>query len=312
MHGIYDRRSLLFCRQPSGTEDIHEAATFQIDSRVQAYATLLEDTKLLDQLSLGDMVALQAKYHTNCLARLYNHARKAKSEGPKDTDQEPRVSAIVFAELLLYIEETRLDEETEPVFKLADLVQLYQSRMEQLEVSIDTRVHSTSLKQRLIAQFPDMQAHNKGRDVLMVFEEDVGTAFATACGLDCDSNAVHLARAAQIVQCQMFREAKTFNGFPERCQEESVPLLLLGLVCVILMGPSIKKTDGRHNPCNTCTFPNIEVQQQHQAQADTWHIISQRQTQHCTGDTSSNILRDNVACSHMQVDTNRQAVTPGY
>ena len=78
------------------------------------------------------MVAL--KNHTNCLVGLYNRARKAKSEGPKDSHLS-EVSAIVFTELVLYIEETRLDEDTAPVFKLADLVQLYQSRMEQLEGS---------------------------------------------------------------------------------------------------------------------------------------------------------------------------------
>ena len=150
------------------------------------------------------------------------------------------MSAIVFAELVVYIEETRLDEETAPIFKLVDLVQLFQSRMEQLEVSANTRVHSTRLKHRLLAQFPDMQAHNKGRDVLMVLEEDVGAALATAWVLDCDSDAVHLASAVQIVRRQMFREAKPFNGFPERCQEESVPSLLLGLVSRILEGPSIK------------------------------------------------------------------------
>ena len=106
-----------FCGQPSGTEDIHEAATFQIDSLVQACATLLEDTKLLGQLSAGDMVALEAMYHTSSLVGLYNRAIKAKSEGPKDTDLERRVSAIAFAKLVLCIEETRLDEETAPVFQ---------------------------------------------------------------------------------------------------------------------------------------------------------------------------------------------------
>ena len=86
------------------TEDIHEAATFQIDSKARACATLLEDTKLLVKLSAGDLVALEAKYYTNCLVGLYYHARGAKSEGPKDTDHERRVSAIVFAELVHYIE----------------------------------------------------------------------------------------------------------------------------------------------------------------------------------------------------------------
>ena len=45
----------------------------------------------------------------------------------------------------------------------------------------------------------------------MVFEEDVVAALATACGLECDSDAVHLARAAQIVQ--------------RKCLEKPCPLM---------------------------------------------------------------------------------------
>ena len=62
----------------------------------------------------------------------------------------------MFAELVLYIEETRQRDETIPVFKLAELSQLYKSRMEQLGVDVDNRVHSTWLKERLLAEFPDM------------------------------------------------------------------------------------------------------------------------------------------------------------
>ena len=81
-------------------------------------------------------------------------------------------------------------------------------------------------------------AHNEGRDILMVFDEDVGAALARACGLD--SDAVHLARAAQIVRHHMIWESKPFNGFREGCQKESIPSLLLGLVSMILEAPSIK------------------------------------------------------------------------
>ena len=153
-----------------------------------------------------------------------------------------------------------------------------------------------------------MQAHNKGRNVLMVFEEYVGAALATACGLDCDSDGVHLARAAQIVQQKMFKKPTPlmdsqkdtkrnfFFTFPRPCEHDS-------------RGSQHQRPDARHNPYSTCSCLNIEVQQL-QALADTWHIISQHQAQHCTGDTSSNIHRDDVACSHMQEGTNRQTVTP--
>ena len=120
------------------------------------------------------MVAQDAKYHKKCLSVLHHRVRKAESEGPNYKANEREVSGIVFAELVLYIEEARLDEERAQVFKLSNLVELYPSRMQQLGVKLATRVHSIRLKQRLLAQFSDMRAHTKGRDVLMVFEEDVG------------------------------------------------------------------------------------------------------------------------------------------
>ena len=64
-------------------------------------------------------------------------------------------------------------------------------------------------KQRLLAQFPDMQAHNKARDVLKVFEKDVGAALARARGLD--SDAVHLACAAPYVS-----RRQVFQWIPKR------------------------------------------------------------------------------------------------
>ncbi|KAJ8416192.1 hypothetical protein AAFF_G00382140 [Aldrovandia affinis] len=129
------------------------------------------------------MVATEAKYHTKCLVRLYNRERKANLEGINDNGKGQAASAsdIVFAELVLYIDETRQDEETASVFKLAELAQLYNSRMEQLGVEVDGRVHTTRLKERLLAEFPDMRSYSKGREVLMAFEVDVSTALAKAC-----------------------------------------------------------------------------------------------------------------------------------
>ena len=150
------------------------------------------------------------------------------------------MDAIVFAELVMYIEEARFEESTTPVFKLADMAQLYSLRLQQLGVTNEKRMHTTRLKQRLLACFPDMRAQSKGRDVLLAFDEDVGYALSKACEQDCDSDAVHLARAAQIVRRHMF-DLNTFTGsFEENCQEKSVPHLLLALVSMVLEGPSIK------------------------------------------------------------------------
>ena len=76
-----------FCRQAAGNEGLREAATFKLDHRVRAAATLLQDTELLGQLSAGDMVAIEAKYHARCLLRLYHRARRATLEGLKVNGQ---------------------------------------------------------------------------------------------------------------------------------------------------------------------------------------------------------------------------------
>ena len=131
-----------FCRQPAGTDGVDEVATFQMDSNVRDWATI--HTELLGRPSAWDMVAQDAKYHKKCLSVLHNRVRKAVSEGPKYKANEREVSGIVFA--VLYIEEARLDEEMAQMFSLAYIVELYQSRMQQLGVKLDTRVHSTRPK----------------------------------------------------------------------------------------------------------------------------------------------------------------------
>ena len=132
-----------FFRQPAGTDGVHDVATFQMGSKVRDWASILEDTELLGRLSAGDMVTQDAKYHKKCLSVLQNRVRKAESGGLNYKAKEREVSNIVFAELVLYIEEARLDEVTAQVFKLANLVELYQSRMQQLGVKLETKVHST-------------------------------------------------------------------------------------------------------------------------------------------------------------------------
>ena len=94
-----------FCRQAAGNEGLREAATFKLDHRVCAAATLLQDTELLGRLSAGDMVAIEAKYHARCLLRLYHCTRRATLESLEDNGQghAASTSGVVFAELVLYI-----------------------------------------------------------------------------------------------------------------------------------------------------------------------------------------------------------------
>jgi hypothetical protein len=93
----------IFCGQSKSEGLLHQVLTMEMDSHVRASAILVEDNELLGKLSLGDMVALEHKYHKDCLSRLHNRARSAKRDTPNDTDNDCTVSGIVFAELVMYI-----------------------------------------------------------------------------------------------------------------------------------------------------------------------------------------------------------------
>ena len=51
------------------------AETCDIDWRVRKGTLLLNDEKLITKLSEGDMDAIEAKYHANCLCNFYSKLR---------------------------------------------------------------------------------------------------------------------------------------------------------------------------------------------------------------------------------------------
>ncbi len=62
-----------------------------------------------------------------------------------------------------------------------------------------------------------------------------------ACEHDSDTDAVHLAKAANIVRMDMFKMKNQFSGsFGTKCQEESVSVSLLALVSMVINGSNIE------------------------------------------------------------------------
>ncbi len=118
-----------FCGVASG--DLHQASTFNVDSRVRKCAIDLEDTLLLAKLSAGDMISQEAVYHDRCPVSLYNRASRQTASETSSTGTK-RLEGIALAELTSFMEETRANSEVKPAFKLADLGRLYKSRLENL------------------------------------------------------------------------------------------------------------------------------------------------------------------------------------
>ena len=233
------------CDEPgTDTLPLHEAMTPQITRRVRQCALKTQNQKIIAMLSAGDLVALEAKYHTHCLVKLYNTSRR-NIEEDREENTDGVAHGLALVELIGYIEEVKSsDVSRAPIFKLADPLQLYTDRIKELGVDVGGRVHSTHLKDRILANVLGLQAYKQGRDVMLSFDNDIGHALRDACVDDDDDEAICLAKAADIIRRDMLKKNAQFDGsFLSGCQEDSVPRNLVSLISMIMDGPNITKKE---------------------------------------------------------------------
>ena len=210
-----------FCGEKS--DKLHKASTEKLDRNVRRCAEIVRDHMLVAKLSAGDMMSQDAMYHSNCLKTLYKKAESVNCSDSGESSSDKQLHGIVLAELLSYIEDCRaesMENDVAPVFKLADLNQMYTSRLNDLGADTSTREHSTRLKEWILANIPDLQAHKQGRNVLLAFQDDIGLALKRAFESDFDEEAIVLAKAAEIVRKDILKlEKSVFMGkFSKECQ----------------------------------------------------------------------------------------------
>ena len=117
------------------------------------------------------------------------------------------------------------------------MVQLYSQRLEQLGVEA-LYVNSARLKEKLLAEIPELAAHTQGKHVLLAFQKDVGLALSQASDY---SEAIILGKAAKILRRHMLDHKSTFDGtFHEGCIEQAIPPSLLQFVGMVEHGADIK------------------------------------------------------------------------
>ena len=153
---------------------------------------------------------------------LYNGAKRLNDD--KKKNEENIFHGIALAHLVAYIKESHsFAQETPVVFRLAELVDLYTQRLQQLGVDISGRVHSTDLKRRLLARIPGLQAHKQRRDVLLAFNDDVRSALKQVYENDFDDEAIILLRGTNIIRGDILSTCVKFDRkFHTGCQQDSV------------------------------------------------------------------------------------------
>lgn len=83
--------------------------------------------------------------------------------------------SLVLAEVISYMEDIRTNEIAPSMFKLSELNKIHCACLLNYKVA-DCLSHSTRLKERLLENLPNLTAVAHGRDIFLIFSENVGTA----------------------------------------------------------------------------------------------------------------------------------------
>ena len=190
------------------------------------------------------MIAMEAKYHSQYLANLYNRERAARSNvswSDQDDTVDTSPESIAPAELVAIIEDRCMyDEGITSFFVLSDLVKMYTARVEELGGNI--RGHSTRLKESLLKHLPYLGAStsNNGNKIILGPTDKIGDAISEACSHDDEDDAIHIARAAQIIRKKIFAKTPPFDEtFQGMSEVETVPKLLVLLLEMLMEGPKV-------------------------------------------------------------------------
>ena len=114
----------------------------------------MQGDNLLTKLSSGDVVAIEMKYHPQCLVNLYNRDR-AQSGYSKKSRKTGVARNTAYAEMLSYMQEILEDDDTAPVFQLSELTKLCTNRLNELDKDEASTVHAARLKNRILGYFPE-------------------------------------------------------------------------------------------------------------------------------------------------------------
>ena len=110
-------------------------STLDIDRKVRRRTTELQDHKQLAKLAAGDMVAVEAHYHLNCLISFYNQTRQINSSTNKHTSDSQQ--GIAFADNFLEVQHASVS------------VNMYLLKLEELGLETASQVNSLSISKNV-------------------------------------------------------------------------------------------------------------------------------------------------------------------
>lgn len=154
--------------------------TLEVDRDVKEMGVQMQHSQLIAKLAAGDMVAIEAKYHSKCMLaykRKYMAYATSCSEPETSTNDDSAAEVCAFAELISFMESSA--ESGTLLFELSCLHNLYVSRLRNLH--LDKSVIKTRLKNRIIEHYHgEIQEQTNGKTMVLVFNQGIETLLKDA------------------------------------------------------------------------------------------------------------------------------------
>ena len=126
---------------------------------------------------------------------------------------------------------------------MSELCKLYSNRLTELGISIDKKINSTNLKDKILSAIPSLESYKIRQNVVLSFKQITGKALLDVLrNNNLSQNMITLIRAATIVRKTIFDASYRFQGSLKDKQYEKMPDMLHMLVDMILTGRDITRT----------------------------------------------------------------------
>ena len=204
-----DKMSCLFCQRDDG--NLHEFTKLGPDSpdeTIRNMAKELNETELISRIAGGDLVAIDGKYHLDCLTTLRNRYRslvRQREQELQGSNQDKQMKARALVEIITYVE--NCIEDGVFYFKFSVLHQMYENRLKNL--GFDKGTNRNLIKDKLLAYFPQAQEQSDGKNKILVFEQGMQQMLKQAMAIDYEGDALLLAKVAKLVR----KEIVNYEGF---------------------------------------------------------------------------------------------------
>ena len=105
-------------------------------------------------------------------------------------------------------------------------------------------LHSTRVKEKLISKLPGLQAHKRGKQVILTRGEVTREAALSALGYSDNDDGKALVQAAKLIRPDLFNNENEFKfNYDKDSQKNSVPMSLIMLLQMILEGTNVSLLD---------------------------------------------------------------------